>query len=187
MKPEILTHPNIPKPLHGLNPRTIMGQEWWDAERQRVYASSDYHCVACGVHKSMAKGPKWLEAHEFFQMDYMTGRCEVVSIEPLCHFCHNFIHSGRLQMIAGIQKTEDEVNEILEHGLMILSRHGLDCFAPTLDMAIARGCKTFGVRPSRQSFSPHLGWNDFFLVLNGREYRSKFRSIDDWKKHYANQ
>ena len=93
LKPEILAHPHIPKPMHGLSPRTIMGNEWWDVTRKEVYAKYDYHCIACGVPKAEAIAHHWLEAHEFWHIDYRTGVCEISSIEPLCHYCHNFIIS----------------------------------------------------------------------------------------------
>ena len=81
-KPKILAHPNIPKPLHGISPRTIMGDDWWNKTRQEVYKKYDYHCIACGVAKEDAKKHQWLEAHEFWNINYETGICTVESIEP---------------------------------------------------------------------------------------------------------
>ena len=185
LKPEILGHPHIPKPLHGIAPREIMGKEWWDIERQKAYASTDYHCVACGVEKPEAKKHKWLEAHEFWKIDYETGICEITSIEPLCHYCHNFIHSGRLSMIIGKEKSRQEVKEILEHGLKVLADAHLECFPFTLDFAKKLGCKTFGVKAYKLS-GKNIDWKDWKLIWNGEEYKSKFNSQMDWANHYAN-
>jgi len=96
LAPEILCHPNVPKPLHTIAPRTIMGNGWWNRIRLEVYKRYDYHCAACGVHKTRAMRFKRLEAHEFYEVDYHTGTVTVKSLEPLCNYCHMFIHSGRL-------------------------------------------------------------------------------------------
>jgi hypothetical protein len=184
MKPEILSQPNIPKPLHGIAPRTIMGQEWWDRERQKVYASTDYCCIACGVSKSEAKGYRWLEAHEYWDIDYLKGVCKVVSIEPLCHYCHNFIHSGRLNMIIGSEKSEEEVIAILEHGFKVLANNKLKCFYFTLELAKQLGAKTYGVKAYKSKQNPKIKWNDWKLIFKGKEYKSKFKDIDEWAEYY---
>ena len=184
LKPEILSHPNIPKPLHGLNPRTIKGQEWWDVTRREAYARTNFHCVACGVHKNDAKKHRWLEAHEYFDIDYKTGRCEVISIEPLCHYCHNFIHSGRLQMIMGKDKSQQEVIDILEHGFGVLAEHDLKAFPGTIDFAEDVNANTFGVRPYRLWGNEALPWNSWRLVLDGEEYKPLHDSYDGWYRHY---
>lgn len=185
IKPEILCHPHIPKPLHSISPRTIMGQEWWNVERKKVYASTDYHCIACGVHKSQAKKHQWLEAHEFWDIDYKTGICKILSIEPLCHYCHNFIHSGRLSMIMGKEKTEQEVIDILEHGFRVLSEHKLNCFPYTLSLAKSLGCKTFGVKMYK-SPKECASWDKFILIWQDKEYKSKFANFEEWRDAYNN-
>ena len=187
LKPEILTQPNIPKPLHGIAPRTILGQEWWNIERQKVYASTDYHCVTCGVSKYEAKKHLWLEAHEYWDFDYQKGICKIISIEPLCHYCHNFIHSGRLKMIMGNEKTQDEVVDILEHGLKILSDNKLKCFPFTLKFAKSLKANTFGVKTYKLKMNPRIKWNDWKLVFQGKEYRSKFKSQSEWINFYQRE
>ena len=183
LRPEILTHPNIPKPLHGISPRTIEGDDWWDKTRQEVYAKYNYHCIACGISKFEAKGKKWLEAHEFWDINYKKGICKIKSIEPLCHYCHNFIHSGRLKMILGKEKPIQEVKSILEHGLNILAENKLRCFPYTLFLAKKLNCNTFGVSAY---FLPDddVPWDKWKLIWKGKKYYSKFKSFDDWKVFY---
>ncbi len=184
LRPEILTHPNIPKPLHGMNPRTILGKEWWDKTRQEAYASTNYHCCACGVHKSEAKKHKWLEAHEYWDINYMTGICEVKDIVPLCHYCHNFIHSGRLSMIAGESKSIKEVKDILKHGFKILKENNLECFRTTQRLAKQLNVGRDGVKAYKLKINNDLKWSDFVLILEGKEYRSKFANMQEWLNFY---
>lgn len=185
LHPEILMHPNIPKPLHEVNPRNIMGQEKWDVVRQEAYASTDYHCIACGVPKNEAKGPKWLEAHEFYNIDYGMGRVEIDRIIPLCHYCHNFIHSGRLSMIINKEKPEQEVIDILEHGFKILSKHGLTAFPFTIRFAEQLGAETYGVMPSLTPDGEVPAWEDWRLVWDGVEYPPLYKTYEAWRKKFA--
>lgn len=183
--PEILMHPNIPKPLHEVNPRNIMGQTKWDIVRREAYASTDYHCIACGVHKSEAKVHQWLEAHEFYNIDYQAGRVEIEKIIPLCHFCHNFIHSGRLYMVMGEEKDESEVIEILEHGFKILKDNDLPAFFGTLHVAEQVGANTFGVSAATQPHGEVPAWEDWRLVYNGVEYPPKYKTYAEWKRRFT--
>lgn len=184
--PEILTQPNVPKPLHGIAPRTIMGQKWWDATRQKAYESTDFHCNACGVAKADAKARNWLEAHEFWDIDYRNGIAKITGIYPLCHYCHNFIHSGRLEKIIGVEKNEDEAVRILEHGFKVLSKAGLKCFDGTLDLANKLGANTFGVT-AYETPETDVEWKEWRLNFEGKDYYSNFDSFEHWQEFYARQ
>lgn len=184
LRPEILMQPNIPKPLHGLAPRTIKGEEWWHIARQKAYESTGFHCIACGTHKLNAKKYQWLEAHENWNIDHMTGKCEVKSIVPLCHYCHNFIHSGRLAMIINKEKSRQEVIDILENGFCLLAKNNLKVFPFTYEFAKNIGAKTFCVSTYSIRINHALEWKDYILILDGKEYTSKFDSYESWSNYY---
>jgi len=183
LRPQLLQHPNIPKPLHGLAPRVIKGQDWWDETRQDAYASTNYHCLACGVHKEKAKYHNWLEAHEDYDINYRTGEVNIKQIIPLCHSCHNFIHSGRLSVTAERYKIID----ILKHGFKILEDNNLDVSQATYMIAEQVGVKHnskviyCGITEDEMCV-----WSEWHLVLDGEKHYSKFKDFEDWKNFYKN-
>jgi len=176
--PEILLQPNIIKPLHGLNPRTIFGQKWWDYERQIAYASTDYKCLACGVDKNDAEFHQWLEAHEDYRIDFKRFRYELKRIIPLCHACHNFIHDGRLKILWNTGKISPEkYMRITGRGEKILSDSGL----PQRNNAWWADPEYYP-----QLFPEKVGtWNKWHLLIDGKEYYSKFDDYDAWAEFYG--
>lgn len=183
-RPEILLCPQIPDPMHGVAPRVILGKEWWDKTRRLAYESTNFHCIACGVDKYYAKWHKWLEAHEVYDIDYLLGRMTYLETVPLCHFCHNFIHCGRLQALKDKGEISNEkYHAILDHGLNVLTAAGLKKPLP-------RGAQD----------GPMADWGDWRLVLPNPEarrltlakssfketieYPPKFKNLDEWKKEY---
>ena len=166
LRPELLLHPNIPKPLHGMNPRSILGTNWWDKMRQRAYVENNYCCWACGVHKSQANYHQWLEAHENYNINYRRGKVKLTEIVALCHSCHNFIHSGRMSAL--VRKGEmpyDKMKDIHNYGNTVLREAGIKNPAP-----------------DASKIAP---WHKWHLVLNGKKYYSKFKSYDEWLEYYT--
>jgi hypothetical protein len=196
-RPELLTHPNIPKPLHGLNPRSLLGKEWWDVHRQEAYAKYDYHCWACGTHKSQAEIHQWLEGHESYEYDYKVGSATLKEIVALCYSCHNFIHSGWLFMQAKSGKIDrPTAAHIIDRGIGICEHHKLVPFRATymirellwgtypvdVDRMIAG--KGY-VPPDAEDYG--VRWKDWHLVIDGKRYYSNFANYDEWDAFYRGE
>lgn len=164
-EPGVLLCDSIPKPMHGMAPRVIFGQKWWDKVRQRAYRSTLFHCKACGVSKFNARGRSWLEAHEVYEIDYLLGRMTYVKTVPLCHYCHSYIHSGRLT-------ADVESGKIKASKFVAVRQHGDD----VLLMADLK-------RPEPYS-GPEAEWGDWRLVINGEEHEGLYESFERWKKVY---
>ena len=205
-RPDLLTHPNVPKPLHGLTPRTILGDAWWNQVRQEAYRGYDYRCWACGVHKQDARYHQWLEAHEAYQYDYAHGRAELDEIVALCHTCHNFIHNGRLVVL--LEKGElppEKFIDVMHCGFMTLKRTGL---RPSLDslQAAIRGFDWICTQTQLKTPDYHENlreilekrvqeakaskplprpvWGDWRLIIDGVEYEPLWKTREAWLSHY---
>ncbi len=151
--------------MHLVNPRTIMGQAWWDKQRKIAYASTDYHCAACEIHKSSALFHQWLEGHEIYEMDYPLGRMIFKEIVPLCHACHNYIHCGRMQALVDQGKmSEKKMQDIKDRGDRLLAMADLEHPEPPARIA---------------------KWSRWRLVFNGRTYPPVLKSPEEWMNHFC--
>jgi len=163
--PSILLCRQVPKPLHGVAPRVVLGAKWWNATRKEAYHSTLYHCLACGVSKHEAHYRQWLEAHEYYEVDYLLGRAEYIRTVPLCHLCHNYIHCGRLQGLLdrGIIPHGKYV-AVLQHGNRILRQ-------AKLVKSVYNG--------------PFADWQDWRMVIYGKEYPPLCSTPEEWEKVYG--
>lgn len=166
-RPIILLHPNIPKPMHGQNPRTVMGKEWWDNSRKNAYKENNFCCFACGVHRSRAKYHNWLEGHESYKINYRTGKMILEEIVALCHSCHNFIHNGRLEhLVKKKQMSYEKYEDIINHGNEIIEQ------IPSY------------IIPKRYEgfIAP---WKEWHLEIDGEKFYSKFSNMKEWESYYG--
>lgn len=198
LQPDILIHPNIPKPLHGMAPREIKGQYWWDKTRKAVYAAQDFRCIACGVHKQDAKYHNWIEAHEYYNINYQEGSMEIEKIVGLCHSCHAYIHSGRTAMMMQSGKIgSNRALGIMRHGFKVLKQAGMEpwhghCEAyigmlDFLGMPIADSLINTTKRLITKQFNGTIqqDWSKWHLILEGEKHYGKFKSMRDWEQHYV--
>ncbi len=188
VRPELLLHPNLVKPLHGVSPRLLKGRKWWDEVRQGAYAENNYCCWACGTWKHKAHYRQWLEAHERYNINYVNGIVTLEEVVALCKACHSFIHSGR--MWALFMKGEVSMiflEDVLGRGIRILRAAGLSAYAffGTADIAlILRINGDDLLAASRRRTRKTAEWDKWRLVLDGEEHYSPYADEDAWRAHY---
>ena len=165
MKPEILLAPNIPKPLHGIAPRVIYGQDWWDVERKKCYANAGQKCECCDTPRSQAWPKPWLEAHEWYVYDYSNGLITFDHLICLCPACHMFLHSGHTNMLLNDGKISEEIYlKILKHGEKILFDAGLTV-----------------KYHARHDSTVEIPWQSWRMQIGDQLYGPSSKSYSDWE------
>ena len=148
---QILTQTILPLSLHGINPRTIMGDAEWEKIKHFVQKESYHECACCGRYIRHIPGD-WIETHEMYSVDIEKHEFKLLGFVGLCNECHSYIHYGRLQMLLVTgQITIEEYNKIINHGNQLLQRFGL----------------VKNDLPAHEIANP--AW---YLLYNGKKYRN---------------
>lgn len=122
---QILTQTILPFALHGVNPRTIMGEAEWNKVKHQVQRESMHECMCCGRYIRHVPGD-WIETHEVYNFDIDKKEVKLIGFVGLCGECHNFIHQGRLRiMVLQGRISIEEYRKIIIHGNRLLQRFGL--------------------------------------------------------------
>ncbi len=87
-------------------------------------------------------------------------------------------------MIMGKEKSREEIREILQHGFDLLRGSGLQCFPFTMDFAHDLKVRTWDVDAYQIPIST-VPWEDWRLILDGKEYPPLFKTYDEYRKHYG--
>lgn len=174
LQPELLGQANIPKPLHGINPRTIMGQTAWKRLRQEIIQNNPY-CKACGLDTYT------LDLHEDYEIDYNNAIMRIKQYVPLCKDCHLFIHSGFLTtQIASSSISREKAREIMQHGIDICEKYDIAVFVVGYKLAKYLSVRTKNVKKWQPKNT--VSWNAWELEYEGKRYKGLTQA--QWKNKY---
>lgn len=198
----LLTMPNIPKPMHGLAPRIIMGEAAWTKVRKKAYFDAGYRSEISG---KLCAEPGSLHAHEVYDINYKTGLCtfkRVCAITPQEHVY--FIHSGRMltlwkgknpmytteKVLAGVEngfkliyewnKTHKQKLRVYSTFLDYLSHEEL---RPSMEALI----KKYEIEFWEEDKSKLCKWKDWKLIIqhdDGTEdkYPTPYAGPEEWEE-----
>lgn len=113
LQPEILLDHPIPPSLAGVNPRNLLGREWWDETRHKTYSANDHVCMACGSTDFR------LEAHERYLYDWSNHVLTFYEVVPICKWCHLYVHFLRLEQPQYQAQLSERARSLLERGYLL--------------------------------------------------------------------
>jgi len=95
----------------------------------------------------------------------------------LCHACHNFIHSGRMQKMLEIGKLSRRVyGLIVAHGKGVLGRAGLEPYNDYPESFLADWRAGHAAT-----------WGKWKMVINGKEHYSPYKDLDEYEEAYRKE
>lgn len=193
----IIAMPNIPKPLHGVAPRTLLGAATWNRMRRACYAAADMTCEICG--KKLERG--MADAHEVYDIDYEKGVATFKRTVCTCRLCHrNGIHSGRcitLYKNGNPLMSKDSLLSGAENVFTIISLYNsshkgepLRCYATMLDYLkcdelrrpMEELIEKYGTKFYMEDPKKMAKWGDWKLIIGSKEYPTPYQNEDEWKE-----
>lgn len=203
--PAILTMPNVPRALHTVAPRTVLGDTTWNFMRKACYRKANYHCEACGKDLSKVTNGRFIgHAHELYSVDYAKQESVFERCVCLCAWpCHlGCIHTGRaltlykqghpsyskekllegaeycFTIISSFNKAHPEQEPLRVYQTWLDYMKQPELKQPMLDLIEKYDIKFYKV--SDKWFKPKR-WENWKLLVGNRWYKTPFKTQDEWQ------
>lgn len=195
----IIGMPNIPKPLHLINPRNLLGPKTWNTMRRQCYADANDTCEICG-HQPEDKSRR--HAHEIYSIDYKTGVATFERCICVCYLCHVLgIHSGRAitlyknkspvlskeSILAGAEnafRIASEWNSEHEEKIKLYGTFLEYLNVPSLRQEmvdlVAKYKPKFYI--TTEGTKESADWGEWKLKIGTRDYDSPYKNADEWQQ-----
>lgn len=192
----LIAMPNIPRPLHGVNPRTLLGPSTWNHMRRYCYNQADDTCEICG-HKPDDLRKR--HGHEVYEIDYANGTAKFVRVVCVCSLCHlGCIHTGRALTLwknGNLLYPTDFLLKGAEHAFKIISEYNRDhpkanlrAYSTFLDYLkheelrepMEKLIEKYGIKFYTE-VEDMVEWKDWKLIVGNQEYPTPYATEKDWK------
>lgn len=198
----LIAMPNIPRPLHGVNPRTLLGASTWNHMRKLCYAQANDTCEICGY---KPENLRHRHGHEVYEIDYAHGTAKFVKVFCLCSLCHlACIHTGRA-LTLWKKKNPLYPTEFLlkgaEHAFKIIHDYNVEhsdadlraysTFLDYLKHDELKGTMEELIRKYDIKFYTEVEdmaeWGDWKLIIGNREYPTPYASKEEWRATFEDR
>lgn len=192
----LIAMPNIPRPLHGVNPRTLLGVSTWNHMRKFCYAKAKDTCEICGCRPESLRHR---HGHEVYEIDYVSGTAKFVKVFCVCSLCHlACIHTGRALTLWKKHNPLYPTSFLLqgaEHAFKIVSEYNRDnpgadlrvysTFLDYLKHEELREPMEKLIEKYNTKFYAEVKdmakWGDWRLIIGEREYPTPYADKGAWK------
>lgn len=193
----LVAMPNIPKPLHGVNPRTLLGNATWNRLRKACYFNAHDTCEICGA---QPENLRHRHGHEVYEIDYAHGTAKFVRVFCVCSLCHlACIHTGRA-ITLWKQNNPLYPTEFLlegaEHAFKIIHDYNEDnpkadlrAYATFLEYLkhdelrepMEKLIEKYNIKFYKE-VEGMVDWGDWKLLIGTDEYPTPYKNEKDWKE-----
>ena len=193
----LIAMPNIPRPLHAVAPRTILGASTWNRIRKACYAKADDTCEICGYKPDILRRR---HAHEVYEIDYVKGEARFVRAFCVCSLDHlGCIHTGRAITLYGednplyprdflLDGAEKAFKTIYEYNKetgsdLKLYRTFIEYLkydelrAPMLDLIKKYNVKFYSEDPKKTA-----KWGEWKLYIGNQAHPTPYKDEKEWRE-----
>lgn len=194
----LIAMPNIPKPLHGVAPRVVLGTKTWNAMRKDCYAKADDTCEICG---NRPDTPSRRHAHEVYEIDYEKGTAKFIRAFCVCSMCHlGGIHTGRAITLfkqGNPLYPKEFLLEGAENAFRVISSYNED--HPEADLRAYRTwldylkceelrepmealIKKYNMKFYAEDPKKTAKWKKWKLIIGAKEFPTPYANEKEWQK-----